>query len=67
MAENIVVLMRSEKGRELVREKCNAHGLDVGTLELLIEAELKQVGKSRKFGLADEFDEIFDLLDGEEN
>ena len=48
MTMNVVVLMRSEKGRALVREKCKASGLDMAVLERLIGAELDQVGKLRK-------------------
>jgi len=40
MTMNVVVLMRSEKGRALVREKCKAAGLDIAVLERLIAAEL---------------------------
>ena len=67
MAENVVVLMRSEKGQQLVLKKCKAASLDMGTLELLLEAEIKQVGKLKKHGLWNEFDEIFNVLDNEES
>ena len=59
MSENMVVLLRSETGRRMVREKCDFMGLDAEVLQRLIEAELKQVGKQRKRGLRAEFDEIF--------
>ena len=67
MPMNVVVLMRSEKGRALVREKCKASGLDITVLERLIEAELDQVGKLRKRGLWEDFDEIFADLDEDED
>ena len=67
MAENVVALMQSEAGRKMVREKCKEINLDMTVLEMLIEAELKQVGKLRKRGLREEFDEIFGVLDGEES
>ena len=66
MTANVVVLMRSEKGRALVREKCKAAGLDMAVLERLIEAELDQVGKLKKRGLWVNFDEIFADLDRDE-
>lgn len=66
MTANVVVLMRSEKGRALVREKCKEAGLDMAVLERLIEAELDQVGKLKKRGLWVNFDEIFADLDGDE-
>lgn len=55
----MVVLLRNETGRRMVREKCESMGLDAEILQRLIEAELKQVGKQRKRGLRAEFDEIF--------
>ena len=67
MTMNAVVLMRSEKGRALVREKCKVSGLDITVLERLIEAELDQVGKLRKRGLWEDFDEIFADLDEDED
>ena len=59
MSENMVVLLSSETGRRMVRDKCDSMGLDMEILQRLIEAELKQVGKQRKRGLYAEFDEIF--------
>ena len=67
MTMNVVVLMRSEKGRALVREKCKSSGLDITVLERLIGAELDQVGKLRKRGLWEDFDEIFADLDEDED
>lgn len=67
MASNLVVLMRSEEGRRLVREKCKVAGLDIDILERLIDAELDQVGKLRKRGIRSEFDDIFGELDEEED
>ena len=67
LAMNVVVLLQSQKGRRLVREKCEAAGLDMGVLEQLIDAELDYVGKLRKRGLRGDFDEIFSELDEEED
>lgn len=66
MTENIVVLMRSEEGRRLVRKKCKAAGLDMEVLERLIDLELDQAGKLRKRGLWTSFDEVLGALDDEE-
>lgn len=60
MPRNIVVLLNSEEGRALVKQKCRAAGIKIGTLEELIEAELDQQGKMRKAGLWEEFDRILD-------
>ena len=66
MATNIVVLLQSENGRRLVREKCNAAGLDVSVLEQLIHTELDHSGKLRKRGINEDFDGVFGALDDEE-
>ena len=66
MARNVVVLVRSESGRRLVRKKCEAAGLDMSILEDLINLELDQAGKLRKHGLWQNFDDIFDTLDSDE-
>lgn len=63
MSASIVVLMRSEKGRQLAREKCKAAGLGMQVLERLIELELDQAGKLKKHGLWQDFDEIFGASD----
>ena len=66
MVTNAVVLLQSEGGRRLVREKCNATGLDMAVLERLIYTELGHSGKLRKRGINEEFDEIFAELDKDE-
>lgn len=59
MSASVMVLMRSEKGRRLVLEKCKSAGLEMWVLERLIELELDQAGKLKKRGLWQDFDEIF--------
>lgn len=66
MAKNIVVLLQSESGRRLVREKCKAAGLNMAVLEQLIHTELDHSGKLRKRGINEDFDGIFGTLDEEE-
>lgn len=66
MSRNVVVLMRSEQGRRLVREKCRADGLDMSVLEQLVNLELDQAGKLRKHGLWQDFDDVFGGLDSDE-
>lgn len=67
MSRNVVVLLNSGDGRRLVRRRCKEVGVQMSDLEQLIEAEVEQLGKKRKAGLWDEFDRIFDGLDGDEN
>lgn len=66
MATNVVVLLQSETGRRLVRERCKAAGLDITVLERLIHTEFDHSGKLRKRGINANFDEIFAELDREE-
>ena len=65
MATNVVVLLQSEVGRRLVREKCKAAGLEISVLERLVNVELDHSGKLRKRGINGDFDDIFAALDGE--
>ena len=66
MSRDVVILLKSTEGRKLVREKCAALGLDLAVLEQLIDAEVAQLGKLRKRGLWEDFDEIFNALEEEE-
>lgn len=66
MSQNIVVLLRSEDGKKIVREHCRRAGLRVSDLEQLIDAEMEQLGKKRKAGLWEEFDRIFDEIEADE-
>ena len=66
MSRDVVVLLKSPEGRKLVRKQCAAMGLDISVLEQLIEAEVGQLGKLRKRGLWEDFDEIFDALEEED-
>nr|VFJ55926.1 MAG: hypothetical protein BECKFM1743A_GA0114220_101584 [Candidatus Kentron sp. FM]VFJ58591.1 MAG: hypothetical protein BECKFM1743C_GA0114222_102292 [Candidatus Kentron sp. FM]VFK11146.1 MAG: hypothetical protein BECKFM1743B_GA0114221_101694 [Candidatus Kentron sp. FM] len=66
MSRDVVVLLKSSEGRKLVREKCASMGLELGVLELLVEAEVGQLGKLRKRGLWEEFDEVFDTIEKED-
>ncbi len=65
MPNGHVVLLRSDAGRKLVREKCKETELDPSVLEQLIVAEMDQLGKLRKRGITEAFNEIFDQIDAE--
>ena len=56
-----VALFRTEEGRKMVSDKCKAADVDMSILEKLIEVEHDQVGKVKKRGLWDSFDEILSL------
>ena len=66
MATNVVVLLQSENGRRLVRRKCAEAGLDITVLERLVRVELAHMGKMRKRGITQDFDEVFSELDEED-
>ncbi len=66
MATNVVVLLQSENGRRLVRRKCAEAGLDIMVLERLVHVELAHMGKMRKRGITQDFDEVFSELDEED-
>lgn len=65
MATNVVVLLQSENGRRLVRRKCVEAGLEIAVLERLVRVELAHMGKMRKRGITQDFDEVFSELDEE--
>lgn len=55
-------LFEPGEGRELLKRRCRELKVPINVLEALVEAELKQVGKMRKRGLYEEFDEILSPL-----
>jgi hypothetical protein len=63
MIRHVVVLLAKPEGRKLVRERCLAEGFDIDVFEEFVEAELEQVGKKRKAGLWETFDDIIDRLE----
>lgn len=60
MEGNGVVLLDSKVGRNIVKKHCKEQGIDISILEDLVTSELEQIGKLRKKGLFERFDEILD-------
>lgn len=60
MANAGIVLLDSQTGRRIVRKHCKKNEVPLELLEDLVAAELEQVGKHRKRGLKERFDEILD-------
>lgn len=58
MANTGVVLLDSKTGRKIVSKHCKKNDISIQMIEDLVQAELEQVGKHRKRGLKDRFDEI---------
>lgn len=62
-----IVLLESGPGREALKRQCRRIKFKVDAFEALVEAELEQVGKVRKRGLWEKFDEIFNEAMGGES
>lgn len=60
MANTGVVLLDSATGGKIVRRHCREQRVPEALLEDLLSAEQDQVGKLRKRGLFERFDEILD-------
>lgn len=53
-----IVLFEAGPGRDALKAQCRSAKISIATLEQLVEAEFEQVGKLRKRGLHERFDEI---------
>lgn len=53
-----IALLEKDNGREILKRVCRRYDIKLDLVEQLIEAELEQVGKRRKRGLGDRFDEV---------
>lgn len=60
MAHNGIVLLDSATSRKIVRRHCRREDISITLLEDLVAAELEQIGKKRKRGLFERFDELLD-------
>lgn len=66
---NGIPLFDQGDAREALKRRCRQAGIPIKLLEDLVEAEIAQIGKERKRGLKDRFDELLDPhagTDGEE-
>lgn len=66
MSRNVIMLLDNQDGKNMVKKACKENKIDFATFEELIEAEVKQVGKQRRAGLWDDFDDILDRIQIEE-
>lgn len=63
---NGIKLIERGHGSDLLKKRCREIGVPVQIIRNLVAAELEQVGKLRKRGLAERFDEILgELVDAE--
>jgi hypothetical protein len=65
MPKEVVVILSTAEGRELVRKHCRSSGVRMAIFQELVEAEIEQTGKQRKYGLPDRFDDILDRWEEE--
>lgn len=65
MSDNIVVLLKSQDGCDLVRRQCAIIGIQMHTFRDLLDAEFDQAGKKRKTSLYEDFDRIFEEAESE--
>jgi hypothetical protein len=63
MSRNVVVILDQKEGRQLVVRLCRKYGVRIADFEELVQAELAQVGKQRKRGLTESFNDILDRMD----
>lgn len=51
-------LFEQGEARDALKKYCRKAGIQIHTLEQLVDVELEQIGKQRKRGLKEKFDEI---------
>ena len=65
MAQDTVVLFSTKEGQDLVRKHCRAAKIKLADLKALVDIEAAQVGRKRKAGMWDEFQDIIDRMGDE--
>lgn len=60
MRHSAIALLNTSLGRKIVNKHARKSGVPQELLEELVQAELDQVGKLRKRGLNDRFDEVLE-------
>lgn len=63
MPRKIVILLDNVDGRAMIKKACNTEGLRFPEFQELVQAEVKQIGKKRRAGLWDSFDDILDRIE----
>ena len=63
MPKDAVVLFSNKEGEALVRRHCRAAGIRIADLRELVEIEADQVGRKRKDGIWDKFEDVIDRMD----
>lgn len=55
---NGIHLLEKGEGRELLKRYCRELGVSVVVIQELVQVELAQIGRVRRRGMFDQFDEI---------
>lgn len=63
---NGISLLEKGEGRELLKKYCRKIGVSVRLIEELVRVELDQIGRVRRRGLNDQFDELLSEEDDAE-
>lgn len=60
---NGISLIEKGEGRTLLKRHCRAIGVSVKVIEELLKVELDQVGRVRRRGMLDQFDDILSQVE----
>jgi hypothetical protein len=58
-----ITLLEPGPGRDALKRRCRENKISIRMIEELVEAELEQVGKRKKRGLHERFDEILSAVE----
>ena len=60
-----IPLLDSEEGRDVVRKACEKHEFLADNFLDLVEIEVRQIGRDRRRGMNEDFEEVFDRMVGD--
>ncbi len=62
MSRNVVMLLDNPDGKAMIKKACKNNQMHFVEFKELVKAEVQQVGKQRRAGLWDDFDDILDRI-----
>ena len=62
MSQKAIALLDNTEGRQMIKEACRSRDLRFAEFEELVQTEMEQIGKIRRAGLWDAFDDILDRI-----
>jgi hypothetical protein len=60
---NVLPIFDQSDAREALKKRCRAKGVPINTLLDLVKVEIEMMGKAKKKGIYEKFDEILDEAD----